>query len=203
MEKIKVTLNAFYGYSCMGRGHSSEQDIEVEVNEQEFEALRKLDAEEISSEVVAEAIEKGDTTLQPLHEKLEEEFYYMVEEYWLYEADNECLYECLEKHIEQDINDGLYTPTTSKDKYDCFDCHCWGEEDDDEDEDGCEDEEDGEDGEDEDYDDYDDEDEESYDLDEYYDWVKEHDHVFVAERVGLDLEACREDEVNYTITFSE
>jgi hypothetical protein len=50
-------------------------------------------------------------------------------------------------------------------------------------------------------DDFDDEDEESYDLDEYYNWVKEHDHYFVAERVGLDLGACRDDEVDYTITF--
>ena len=30
-----------------------------------------------------------------------------------------------------------------------------------------------------------------------------HDHVFVAERVGLDLDACRDDEVDYIITFSE
>lgn len=30
-----------------------------------------------------------------------------------------------------------------------------------------------------------------------------HDHYFVAERVGLDLGACRDDEVDYTITFSE
>lgn len=30
-----------------------------------------------------------------------------------------------------------------------------------------------------------------------------HDHVFVAECVGLDLDACRDDEVDYTITFSK
>lgn len=29
------------------------------------------------------------------------------------------------------------------------------------------------------------------------------DHAFVAERVGLDLDACRDEEVDYTITFSE
>ena len=28
-----------------------------------------------------------------------------------------------------------------------------------------------------------------------------HDHTFAAERVGLDLDACRDDEVAYTITF--
>ena len=35
------------------------------------------------------------------------------------------------------------------------------------------------------------------------DWVcgNGHDHEFVAERVGLDLDACREGEVNYTINI--
>ena len=102
----------------------------------------------------------------------------MGEEYWLYEAYNEFLYECLEKHLKQDVSDGLYPPTDLED---------------DEDEDYYEDE---------DYeDDYDDDDEESYELNKYYDWVKEHDHYFVAERVGLDLGACRDDEVDYTIIF--
>ena len=40
-----------------------------------------------------------------------------------------------------------------------------------------------------------------YILNHYSDWVCEHDHEFVAERVGLDLDACRDDEVNYTITI--
>ena len=41
-------------------------------------------------------------------------------------------------------------------------------------------------------------------MDMYYDWVcgNGHDHAFVAERVGLDLDACHDDEVNYTITLS-
>ena len=57
-------------------------------------------------------------------------------------------------------------------------------------------------------DDYEDEedyedDEENYDLDAYFDWVKEHDHEFAAERVGLDLDACRDDEVNYTINLDK
>ena len=198
MAKINVNLEAFYGFSCGGCSHGSEETIEMEVNEVELEALRKLGTKEISCEEVVKAIENGETALQSLHEKLEEDFYYMVEEYWLYEAYNECLYECLEEHIEQDISDGLYTPEASEG--DSFDCHCLGEEEDDDDEDCCDDE----DLEDEDYDnDYDDDDEESYDLDAYYDWVKEHDHAFVAERVGLDLDACRDDVVNYTITFSE
>ena len=72
----------------------------------------------------------------------------------------------MERHMKQDISDGLYQPTDSKD-------------------------------------DFDDEDEESYELNKYYDWVKEHDHYFVADRVGLNICACRDDEVDYTITFSE
>ena len=45
----------------------------------------------------------------------------------------------------------------------------------------------------------------SYILNEYYDWVRgnDHDHEFVAERVGLDLNACRDDEVNYTINLDK
>ena len=45
----------------------------------------------------------------------------------------------------------------------------------------------------------------SYILNEYYDWVRgnDHEHEFVAERVGLDLNACRDDEVNYTINLDK
>ena len=39
----------------------------------------------------------------------------------------------------------------------------------------------------------------SYILNEYYDWVCGHDHEFIAERVGLDIDACRDDEIDYTI----
>ena len=195
MPKITVELNAFYGYGHGGGCYGSNETIEVEINDQELDALRKLGAKEISCEAVMETIESGDTTLQSLHERLEEKFYYMVEEYWLYEAYNECLYECLAEHIEQDIEDGLYAPSTSEDE----------EEDEEEnDSDGDSEEEDSEDEddfEDEDYDDEDDEDDEDYDLDAYYEWVcaDGHDHAFVAERVGLDLDACRDDEVDYTI----
>ena len=166
MATIKVELDAFYGYGHGGGCYGSNETIEVDINDQELDALRKLGAKEISCEAVMETIESGDTSLQSLHERLEEKFYYMVEEYWLYEAYNEFLYECLERHMKQDISDGLYQPTDSKD-------------------------------------DFDDEDEESYELNKYYNWVKEHDHYFVADRVGLDLDACKDDEVDYTITFSE
>lgn len=192
MAKIKVELEAFYGYSCGFRSHGSNETVELEISENELDALKKLGTENISCEAVVKAIKNGETALQSLHEKLEEKFYYMVEEYWLYEAYNECLEECLAEHIEQDINDGLYTPETKE--RDGFDCHCWAGDEDQESEDEDEDYEDED-------EDYEEEEEDDYDLDAYYDWVKEHDHAFVAERVGLDLYACREDEVNYTINL--
>jgi hypothetical protein len=185
MAKIKVELEAFYGYSCGFQSHGSNQTIELEISDNELDALKKLCKEQISAEDIVAAIESGEATLKSLHEQLSEKFYYMVEEYWLYEADNECLYECLAEHIEQDINDGLYTPEAKEG--DGFDCHCCA----------------GDEDEDEDYED--EEEDDGYDLDAYYDWVCEegHDHAFVAERVGLDLYACREDEVNYTISLLE
>ena len=162
MAKITVELEAFYGYSCGFQSHGSNETVELEISDNELEALRKLGSEEISCEAVVEAIENGETALQSLHEKLEEKFYYMVEEYWLYEGDNDCMEDSLIEYIEQDIADGLYTPNISKRKR-INEC--------------------------------------GYDLDAYYDWVcsDDHDHAFIAERVGLDLYACREYEVNYTI----
>lgn len=191
MATIRVNLNAFYGYGHGGGCYGSNETIELEINEQELEALQRLGEEEISCDAVIEAIENGESVLESLHEKLEDKFYYMVEEYWLYEAYNECLHECLAEHIEQDINDGLYTPASSDDEEDSFDCNCL-------------DDDSEEDAEDENYEDEEEyEDEDGYDLDAYYDWVcgNDHDHAFVAERVGLDLDACRDDQVDYTITI--
>lgn len=196
MAKITVDLEAFYGYSCGFQSHGSDETVEIEVSDNELAALKNLGKEQITTEDIVAAIESGDRTLESLHEQLSEKFYYMVEEYWLYEADNECLYECLADHIEQDINDGLYTPVMSENEEDDYDIDLIEEEEPDNDnedleEDDYEDEEDYED------------DEENYDLDAYFDWVKEHDHEFAAERVGLDLDACRDDEVNYTINLDK
>ena len=125
-------------------------------------------------------------------------FYYMDEEYWLYKAENRFLYESLEEHIEQDIKDGLYSPIPLIKE--SFDCHCtFYADNEDEDDFNYEDFEDNENDEyDEDF-----EGKKEYDLDDYYNWILEHrnDHAFVAERIGLNLEACREDKVNYTITL--
>ena len=196
MAKITVDLEAFYGYSCGFQSHGSDETVEIEVSDNELAALKNLGKEQITTEDIVAAIESGDRTLESLHEQLSEKFYYMVEEYWLYEADNECLYECLADHIEQDINDGLYTPVMSENDEDDYDIDVIEEEElDNDDEDLEEDEYED----DEDYED----DEENYDLDAYFDWVKEHDHEFAAERVGLDLDACRDDEVNYTINLDK
>ena len=205
MTKIKVLLEAFYGYSCSEHGHGSEQNIEVEVDDSQLEALRQIGKEKITCEDITKAIAQGATVLEPLHEQLEEKFHYMVEEYWLYEAYNECLDECLSEAIKEDVRDGLYTPVKKEEKEETFDCRfcsafCDEELDEEEEDAECEttvdrcpltiDEED---------DDWDDDDAAQWDMDDYYAWVCEHDHAFVAERVGLNLDACRDDEVSYTI----
>ena len=197
MAKIKVELNTSFGCDCMGCGYGSEETIEIEVNEQELEALRKLGTKEISCEAVVEAIENDETVLQSLHERIEEKFYYMVEEYWLYEADNECLEESLSEAMENDLNENIFTPSISIEEFIAavkndeidFDGLQFGYFEDIENNYDLEDEEDIQTV-------YN-----SYILNEYYDWVcgNGHDHAFVAERVGLDLDACREDEVNYMI----
>lgn len=212
MAKIKVELNASHGCDCMGCCYGSDDTIEIEVNEQESEALQKLNSKDISCEVVVEAIENGVTVLQSLHERLKEKFHYMVEEYWLYEAYNEFLEESLENSKDKDIKTGLYTPPSLedvvekvksreinlltlrfcvdttlvlweklKDKLESFkdinesDFYNWEGDPDVEYK-------------------YN-----RYILNHYYDWLCEHDHEFVAERVGLDLDACQDDEVDYTI----
>ena len=193
MAKITVELEAFYGYSCGFQGRGSNETVELEVSDSELDALKKLGKEQITAEDIVAAIESGDTTLQSLHEKLEEKFYYMVEEYWLYEADNECLSESLAAALEKDLNDGIYPPVSYSELMSWYET---GDIDDNKldflvgfDEGGYL---------------YEDQVEEKYDEfihEKYYDWVKEHDHEFVAERVGLDLDACRDDEVDYTISL--
>ena len=193
MAKISVELDAFYGYSCGFQSHGSNKTVEIEILDDELEALKKFSKKEITAENIVAAIEGGDTALESLHEQLSEKFYYMVEEYWLYEADNECLDECLAEHIEQDMSEGIYPPVTYDELIEWYET---GDIDSDKldflagfDEGGYL---------------YEDQIEEKYDefiRERYYDWVKEHDHEFAAERVGLDLDACRDDEVDYTISL--
>ena len=193
MAKITVELEAFYGYSCGFQSHGSNETVELEISDDELDALKKLGKEQNTAEDIVDAIESGDNTLNSLHEQLSEKFYYMVEEYWLYEADNDCLDECLAEHIEQDMSEGIYPPVTYDELIEWYET---GDIDSDKldflagfDEGGYL---------------YEDQIEEKYDefiRERYYDWVKEHDHEFAAERVGLDLDACRDDEVNYTISL--
>ena len=198
MAKITVELEAFYGYSCSFQGHGSNETVELDVSDSELDALKKFGKKEITAEDIVAAIEAGDTTLEPLHEQLARKFYYMVEEYWLYEADNECLEESLSEAMENDMSEELFTPSISIEDF--IEAIQNGEIDFEGLEFGYfEDLED----------DYDLEDKDdaqslynSYIVNEYYDWVKGHDHTFVAERVGVDLYACHDDEVNYTIELS-
>lgn len=201
MAKISVDLEAFYGYSCGFQSHGSDETVEIEVSDNELAALKNLGKEQITTEDIVAAIESGDTTLQSLHEQLEEKFYYMVEEYWLYEADNECLEESLSEAMENDLSEEIFTPSISvkefieavKNEEIDFDGLEFGHFEDLEDNYDLDDEEDAQSV-------YN-----SYILNEYYDWVRgnDHDHEFVAERVGLDLDACRDDEVNYTINLDK
>lgn len=199
MAKIEVELNAFYGFGCGCQSYDSSDTIDVEVSENELEVLKSFGKEEITAEDIVAAINGGDTTLESLHDKLSEAFYNMAEEYWLYEADNEFLEESLREHIEDDIESGEYAPSISleefikaakegKINFDGLEFGYFDEIDEDYD---FDDEEDIEDK-------YN-----SYILNGYYDWIKKHDHEFVAERVGLDLDACRDDEVSYTINLSK
>ena len=201
MGKISVDLEAFYGYSCGFQSHGSDETVEIEVSDNELAALKNFGKEQITTEDIVAAIESGDTTLQSLHEQLEEKFYYMVEEYWLYEADNECLEESLLEAMENDLSEEKFTPSISlnefieavKNEEIDFDGLEFGYFEDLEDNYDLDDEEDAQSV-------YN-----SYILNEYYDWVRgnDHDHEFVAERVGLDLNACRDDEVNYTINLDK
>ena len=178
MNKIKVNLKADYGCSCCGHGYGSENTIEIEISENEMDALKKIDAENISRDAVVAAIDGGETTLESLHDKIDFACYDMVEGYWLFEAYNECLEECLTEHIDCDIESGEYEPISFEEFVEelksgniDFEGLQFGYFDDiDED--------------------YDFEDEEyleykynGYILNGYYDWVCEHDHEFIAERV--------------------
>ena len=185
MATVKVKLEVSYGYDCTGCGYGSEDTIQIEVSEDVLDILRNIDANEIPCEKVMEALDGGNSELEDLHDEIEDAFYNMIEEYWLFEAYNECLSESLSSAMERDIESGEYTPVSFDEFVDELES---GEL-------GLTDFKLGR------FDDFWElEDKYSnYLLNCYYNWVCEHDHEFIAERVGLDLDACRDDEVNYTI----
>lgn len=185
MAKVKVKLEASYGYDCMGHGRGSEDTIQIEVSKEVMDCLQNFNTSEISCEAIMEALEEGHGVLKELHDEIEDAFYNMVEEYWLFEAYNECLTESLSRALKDDIESGEYTPISFDEFMDELES---GEL-------GCDDFRLGR------FDDFwDPEDKyDNYILNCYYSWVCEHDHAFIAERVGLDLDACRDDEVDYMI----
>lgn len=185
MATVKVKLEACYGYDCMGHGHGSEDTIQIEVSKEVMDCLQNFNTSEISCEGIMEALEEGHGVLEELHDEIEDAFYNMVEEYWLFEAYNECLTESLSRALKDDIESGEYTPISFDEFVDELES---GEL-------GCDDFRLGR------FDDFwDPEDKyDNYILNCYYSWVCEHDHTFIAERVGLDLDACRDDEVDYII----
>jgi hypothetical protein len=175
---LEVYMETEYGYSCRGSSHSKEGEDNIEVSDEVLDSLfalmeakRPTNKDEFGLDYydIDNAIEAGRTELQQLHEELVDRFYYMDEEYWLFEADNECIDESLEPYFYQDVEDGLYEPQTDEDydpesgyEPDSFEA-CSGN---------------------------------------YLDWVNSHrdDHYFVAERVGVDLAACRDDDPYYIVT---
>lgn len=199
MASVSVKMSAFYGYSCMGMAHGSEKSFCLEVTDRELESLKKLGKKSVARSTVVDAIENSDESLSAMHERLEEAGLDMVEEYWLFEAYNEFLEESLLDAMQKDIEEGLYEVPISfesfvadlkRDDIDFYGLK-FGYFDDIDDEF-----------------DYDDDEAlegkyESYILNAYYDWVCEHSHSFIADRVGVSLESCWEDEVDYEIKFSK
>ena len=198
MAKVNAELKADYGYSCCGYGYGSEETIELEITANELDTLQQIDANKVSRDSVVAAIDKGANALQDLHNKIDNACFYMVEDYWLFEADNEFLQESLTSSMEADLESGEFIPVSLEEfvtdlksggidfeglRFGYFD---------------------------EIDEDFDFDDEESledlyndYILNIYYDWVCEHDHRFIAERVGLDIDACRdEDTIDYTILIN-
>ena len=199
MAKIEVKLEADYGCDCCMQRYGSTETLEIEISEAELDSLRKIGGDKISRRDVVAAIDGSKIILKSLLDKIDDACYNMIEEYWLFEAYNECLEECLSEAMENDMSEDIFTPSISVEEfieavknneinYEGLEFGYFEDIEDD-------------------YD-LDDEDDaqyvyNSYILNEYYDWVRGNvqDHAFVAERVGVDLDACRDDEVNYTITI--
>ena len=191
MAKIEVKLETHYGCNCVEQRYGSAEILEMEISEAELDSLRKIAGDKISRRDVVAAIDSGKTIMESLHDKIDDACYNMIEEYWLFEAYNECLEESLSEAMENDMSKEIFTPSISVKEF--IEAVKNNEIDFEGLEFGC-------------FEDIEDDAQsvyKSYILNEYYDWVrgKRHDHAFVAERVGLDLDACQDDEVNYTITI--
>lgn len=122
-KKITAELDAFYGYGCGGCSYGSDKTVEIKVSDKVASTLSALmqakeeaddDADGLSNEDIEAAIEAGHTELKPLDDKLSRRLWEMIAHYWVFEADNECLYDSLEEHFDQDVEDGLYVPVADK-----------------------------------------------------------------------------------------
>ena len=53
MAKISVELDAFYGYSCGFQSHGSNETVEIEISDDELEALKKFCKKEMLPKKIA------------------------------------------------------------------------------------------------------------------------------------------------------
>ena len=122
-KKITAELDAFYGYGCGGCSYGSDKTVEIKVSDKAASTLSALmqakeeaddDADGLSNEDIEAAIEAGHTELKPLDDDLSHRLWEMIAHYWVFEADNECLYDSLEEHFDQDVEDGLYVPVADE-----------------------------------------------------------------------------------------
>ena len=189
MKRIKVNMEAFFGYGCGGGSYGTEAKIELNIEDAAAETLNALKAsgKTLDQDVVKQAIADGHAELQAVYDEIAERFYNMDEEYWLFGEQNEFLDDSLMWMIKEDIDSKKYKPEVSFKTYVA--------------------------------DNYDEkvtksnreEMEEEY-FEEYYEecrehyieWLKKQDRASVAERMEVDLEACREeDEVGFVIEEME
>ena len=177
MKHITVYIEAFFGYSHTG-SHSANQTFEIEVSDEVAASLQVLmDAAEPDEDGVRLiTTEEVVAAIENGHDELQPlhdelcERFYYMDEEYWIEQAKEDCLEPLEEAFDGDVEDGLYEP-----ELDMTD------------------------------DDSESTDEPQLDFDHcrdhYFDWVVSHDdHEFLADRLGVDLGVCRDDEPYYCIT---
>lgn len=193
MKKIKASLFVSHGYGCDGCQYSSEDDCIIEIDDTTYATLVALSQgqDSLDEELIQNAISEGHSELQCVVDAISKKQAKMEVEYWLFEADNTCIDDSLEPSFWDDIAAGLYFPDGSVDV--CSNEHIFEPE------------------------------EENDPLGaqaiqalreefyhtfkkDYLDWVySQNDCGFIADRVGLDLEAVYEDmpELQFAITLTD
>lgn len=189
-KTINVEIEAFHGCDCGGGSYSSCDSKEYEITDEVYGCLKGIGGDVVTDKQVVEAINNGHSELQDLHDRICEDVFRLDEDYWLYEGDNPTEWDSLEESLEKDMEEGLFAPKLSCDEF----IDNWKDGDIDTDDWYFECDEDWEDYDEEDFDeDAKDDLYHTYVLNLYRDWVFGHeDNAFVAMRVGVDLDACRE-----------